>query len=240
MNATRGTGLSMLLCTALVLAVALFSIEDAQAEKKVDAPQETPQGLKLVTNTAHRLVYLADDADLHQYTRVWIIDCAVAFEKNWQRNYNRHERSLDLKVSDKDMERIKSDLAAEFRKQFTKVMTARGYEVVSEAAPDVMIIRPAIINLQVTAPDTRSATRTQTYVASAGQMTLYMELYDSVSGAQLAIVEDAKDAGRGMPMMMASRVSNIAAADRMLNSWANELADHLGDVHGEAKADVTE
>jgi len=240
MNTNTGTGVSMLISTALMLAVALAPIEDAQAKKKVDAPQVTPQGLKLVTNTGHRLVYLADDADLHQYTRVWIIDCAVAFEKNWQRDYNRNERSLDLRVSDKDVERIKTDLAAEFKEQFTQVMTDRGFDVVSEAAPDVMIIRPAIINLQISAPDTRSATMTRTYVASPGQMTLYMELYDSVSSAQLAIIEDAQDAGRGMPSMQANRVTNIAAADRLLKSWANELADHLGDVHDEAKANASE
>ena len=240
MKTIPGSGTPILAGTALLLTAALVLSGPALAKKRQDPPQETPQGLKLVTNTDHRLVYKADGADLHNYTRVRIIDCAVAFEKNWQRDYNRHERSLDLKVSDKDMERIQGDLAEEFREQFTEVMTERGYDVVDEAAPDVMIIRPAIVNLQITAPDTRSATRTLQYVASPGQMTLYLELYDSVSNAQLAVVMDAEDGGRGMPRMQANRVTNIAAADRMLKDWANELADHLGDVHGEAKADAPE
>jgi hypothetical protein len=63
-----------------------------------------------------------------------------------------------------------------------RVLEEDRYAVVDEAGEDVLLIRPAIINLDVNAPDTPQAGRSMTYVASAGEMTLYLEAYDSEPG----------------------------------------------------------
>ena len=222
---------SLLRGATIVLAAALFVSGVAMAAEKEELPQTTTDGLTLTKQTKHRIVYQGDDIDFAQYTKVMIVDCAVAMAKDWQRDYNRSERDLSRKVSDKDVTRIKETMAAEFKEVFTQTMIDSGIEVVTEPASDVIILRPAIINLSVSAPDTQSAGRSRSFTGDAGQMTLYLELYDSVSSAILAKVMDAKDAGRGAPSMSyASRVSNIAAADRLLKSWANELATHFGAV----------
>lgn len=66
-------------------------------------------------------------------------------------------------------------------------------------------------------------------------MTLYVELYDSVSSAKLAVIIDAEDAGRLTPVAtIANKVTNVAAADRILRSWAEELAGHIGEERAEA------
>jgi len=216
---------------AMLLVATLISSGPAMAAKKQDPPQTTTDGLNLVKSTDTRVVYLADGAEFDQYTKVMIIECAVAFKKNWQRDYNRSTISLDRRVSDRDVTRIKEGLAAEFKKEFTKVMTENGHEVVTEPASDVLILRPAIINLVVNAPDIQSAGITRTFVADPGQMTLYLELYDSVSSTKLALIMDAVDIGRVAPSMSyANRVTNIAAADRVLRRWAKELSGHLGEV----------
>jgi hypothetical protein len=212
-------------------------IGPAFAAKKSDPPQTTPNGLMLAEHTKNRIVYVADGAELDKYTKVMIVDCAVAFAKNWQRDYNRNAVGLSGRVQDSDVTRIKEKLASEFRKVFTETITKSGHEVVTESASDVLILRPAIINLVVNAPDVRSAGMTRTYVADPGQMTLYLELYDSVSSAMLAQIMDAKDAGRVAPSMsFANKTTNIAAADSILKSWAEELAGHLGAV---TKADTS-
>jgi hypothetical protein len=54
----------------------------------------------------------------------------------------------------------------------------------------VLIVRSAIINLDVEAPDTMQAGMNGTVAASAGQMTLYAELYDSVSNQMIGKVMD--------------------------------------------------
>jgi hypothetical protein len=61
-------------------------------------------------------------------------------------------------------------------------------------------------------------------------MTLYMELYDSVTGDIIARVLDPQAADRGGFTMEASRVTNKAEADRILRKWASLLRSHLGTV----------
>lgn len=216
---------------AMLLVATLVTSGPAMAAKKSDPPQQTTDGLNLVKQTKTRLVYLADGAEFDEYTKVMLVDCAVAFEKNWQRDYNRQSADLQRRVSDKDVTRIKDTLAAEFKKEFTKVMTDNGHEVVTEPASDVLILRPAIINLVVNAPDLQTAGMSRTYVADPGQMTLYLELYDSVSSTKLAVIMDGVDVGRVAPTMSyANKVTNISAADRVLKKWAEELSGHLGEV----------
>jgi hypothetical protein len=215
----------------MLLVATLITAGPAMAAKKQEPPQTTTDGLNLVKKTKTRIVYLADGAEFDQYTKVMIVECAVAFKKNWQRDYNRTAVDLSRRVTDRDVTRIKEGVSAEFKKEFTKVMTENGHEVVTEPASDVLILRPAIINLVVNAPDIQSTGMSRTYVADPGQMTLYLELYDSVSSTKLALIMDAVDIGRVAPSMSyANRVTNIAAADRVLKRWAEELSGHLGEV----------
>ena len=125
------------------------------------------------------------------------------------------------------MERIKKNLAEEFKKVFTEELTKAGHEVVDQTGPDVLIIRPAIVNLDVMAPDIQSPGITHVVVRSAGSLTLYLELYDSTTGAIFGKVMDAQADREGFAQL-ANRVTNKAAADRILRSWASELAGHLG------------
>jgi hypothetical protein len=203
------------------------------ADDKNDPPSKTIEGLELVKETKHRLVYLAPNADLSQYTDVAILECFVAFVKDWERDYNRDAISLQRQVSDNDMDRIKKRLAAEFKEIFTEEVTKDGkHNVVDHVGPDVLILRPAIVNLDVTAVgDQNVAGRSRTYSASAGQMTLYLELYDSVTSTIIAKITDAQaDRQGGSTFQMSSNVTNTSAADRILRSWARELIDHLGEV----------
>jgi len=211
---------------AVLLGVFLATVApDIQAAE--DVPQTTPEGMKLIKQTKSRIVYAMPGASLEPYTKVALLDCFVAFRKDWKRDYNR-SATFELRVSDKDMERIKNDLAAEFKKVFSKELADAGHEIVDLTGPDVLVIRPAIINLDVTVPDVKAAGITHTIVRSAGEMTLYMELYDSMTSAILARVMDAQAADRGGLAMEATRMHNKVEADRLLRSWAQELAGHLG------------
>ncbi len=165
-----------------------------------------------------------------------ILDCFVDFEKNWQRNYNDDTAGLEGRVTTANMERIKAALAAEFKKVFTKELEKNGgYQVVDTAAPDVLILRPALVNLVVNAPVLQTADMRTAVVASAGQMTLYLELWDSSTNTILARVMDAKaDQGMGGMAQQANRVTNTVAADDILKEWAVKLRKHLDTVRGKA------
>ena len=201
---------------------------------KEPLPQVSPEGLELQKDTKARAVYLKPGATFGKYQKIKILDCYVEFAKDWQRDHNRDAVGLDGRVRDSDVERIKTELAAEFRKVFTEELTKNGgYEVVDTDGPDVLVLRPALVNLMVTAPDLQTASMRTAVVDSAGQMTLYLELWDAASNTILARVMDPQaDDGFGGRAQIANRVTNERAADIILREWATRLRNHLDAVRG--------
>lgn len=195
-------------------------------------PEMTEDGLLRVDGSVMAVVYADPEADLSGYSRVQLLDVYVAFKKNWERE--QRSRSADpLSLTSNDVRRIKENLAREFRTVFTAALEEGGYPVVDEAADDVLLLRPAIINLDVTAPQTSRTSMTRQYVRSAGDMTLYIELYDSVTGDLIAKAMDRQvDRERDNYYTWANTVSNRAAAQRILKGWAEILLDALNEANG--------
>jgi hypothetical protein len=216
--------------TGILACIFLSLTMASSAWAKDKLPEVSKDGLHLMKHTKVRVAYAKPGLDLEKYTKVKIVDCFVQFKKNWERDYNFNEVGLEGRVTDRDMDEIKKRLAADFNKAFTKVLTKAGHAVVDETGDDVLLLRPAIINLDVTAPDLMTAGIQRSYVASAGQMTLYMELYDSATSTLLARVIDPEAGDNGGFAMQANRVTNKAEASRIMDRWAKLLSDHLGDV----------
>lgn len=222
----------------LMICLAAFSL-NAQARKQ-ELPEVSEDGLHLVKGSKLAIVYAEPGADLAPYKRVMMLDPYVAFRKNWARD-QRLNSTNKLRVSSKDMEKIKNDLAREFATVFAEELNNGGYEVVTQAADDVLLIRPAIINLDVNAPDTPSAGMSRTYTSSAGEMTLYIEVYDSVTGDIIAKALDRRaDTRNSGYYTWTNSVTNKAAAKRILKGWADILVKALQEAKSypaEARAD---
>lgn len=215
----------------LALVLGLATVFSAQLLAKDTFPETSHDGLQLKKHTRHSAVYVKPGETLDGYDKIAMTDVFVSFKKNWQRNYNDDVAGLDGRVSDKDMEAIKKRLANEFKVVFTKELQDKGgYQIVTDSAKDVLILRPAIINLVVNAPDVRTAGMETTFIASAGEMTLYLELYDSMTSDLLARVIDAEGDQEGGMAHMGGRVENKAAADRILRRWADTLRKRLDET----------
>jgi hypothetical protein len=196
----------------------------AIAKDKKELPEYTVEGLKRVTNPKDlAIVYVEPGADLSQYDRVYLVEPYVAFKKNWQRDQNRGT----IKVRTSDMDRIKVDVKELFMEVFTEELEKGGYELANERAEDVLIVKPAIIDLNVNAPDVRTAGRTNTYTDYAGSMTLYIELYDSETDDLLAkALDPTADRQTGF-MQWQTGPANRAAGKRMMRPWAEALRKGL-------------
>jgi len=213
-----------------ILAVTFLLITPGTAPAADEIPRVTHDGLHLVKGTKVRAVWMKPGADLKEYDKVAILDAYVAFRKNWKQDHNREAVGLEDRVSDKDMQRIREHLADEFKKVFTEELSTKGgHEVVETAGTGVLILRPAIINLDVTAPDLMEAGMTRNFAADTGQMTLYLELYDGRTQDIIARIVDPEAAGGGM-VQVANSVTNKADADRVLRHWADLLNAQLAEV----------
>ena len=152
----------------------------------------TEDGLVRVPSSHKAGVYRLPDATFAQYRRVMLAPASVAFRKNWD------SKSLDrlntgLKPSER--QRIADDMALAFHEELVAELVERGGFTLAEApAPDVLLIAPAITELDITAPDAGSTPGTRSFVRSAGSMTIIVELRDAASGVTVGRVIDHEKA----------------------------------------------
>jgi hypothetical protein len=197
-------------------------------------PATTPDGLELVRSDKHSAVYMKPDAELDSYGKFGVVPCQVAFRKNWQRDYNSAHRSSTQQVKQRDIDRIKSELGEECTTFFTSALTeAPAYDLVTEwqQGEPVLLVFPNIVNLDITSPDLQSPNMSRTYSASAGSMTMYLELIDAETSDVLVRAYDSK-ADPDTMVNYANKITNRQAADRMLKDWSSRLRAAMDDVIG--------
>ncbi len=215
-----------------LLAVLLGGLSSsALAKNKGDFPEYSVEGLKRISNPESlTVVYAEPGANLAQYQRMYITEPYVAFKKNWQQDQNRN---VGTRVSSSDMERIKKSTAELFMQVFTKELEHGGYQLTQELAEDVLIVKPAVLDLDLDVPDSMSATQSTTYSRDGGSMTLYMELYDSETGDLLAKAMDKRVSRHDYRMYSQSGPAIRSEARRMMQPWAEALRKGLDRAHQE-------
>ncbi|MEP5766331.1 MAG: DUF3313 family protein [Halieaceae bacterium] len=213
-SALAAATLSLLLFTAPVALA-----DDADSAMSFD-------GLKKIEGAKMALAYIDPDADFSVYKRVAVLDPQVSFQPNWLRDQNRNRAS---RVSARDKERIRVAVADLLKDVFIEALEANdGYEIVDVVGEDVLVVRASIVDLDVTAPDTNTAGRTRQLSTTAGSATIFLELFDSSSGAIIGRAVDRRAARRaGGTMMWSNRVTNTSEARRMMRVWADRLRGFL-------------
>ena len=162
-----GTAVSVAAVLFAVISLAAPSVTIAQ---KAEPPQETHDGLVLVPDRKVASAYVDPEADFSIYKKIMILDCYVAFRKDWQRD-QRRTKSTSRHVSAQDMDKIKADVAELFREVFEERLSKDGgYQIVETAGNDVLLVRPAIIDLDIEVPDPMSAGRSRVYTISSAIM----------------------------------------------------------------------
>lgn len=213
---------SLLAILALMLAV----IAPVEAHKY---PDITEEGLVRIADSRFEAVYVMEGADFSGYDKILLEDASVAFRKNWQRDLNR-SRAASGRVRDADVQKIKDELSAMLSQVFREELTEGGYAMVDSGGQDVLRIRPAIVDLDITAPDLNQVGSVSSYSESAGRATLVLELYDSETGALIAKGVDSKRDHHKGYMQWRTSVSNRADAKRALRDWARTLREGLDEA----------
>ena len=210
------------------LLIFLLSFSFATAVAGGEPPRLSHDGLVLVEDSELDQAYVLPGADLGVYDKVMLAKPHIAFKKNWQRDQNS-SRFGKWRVTDEDMERIVSRTKDLFGAVFFEVLEEYDYPVVSAAGSDVLLVRPAIIDLDVTAPDVGAVPRSETYAARGADATLFMELYDSVTGQILVRAIDKKKGKRNdlAWSIMRNETGNREDAEKAFRFWAELLVEAL-------------
>ena len=214
---------------SLIIITLIFSftaVSPVWAKKNLPAIND--EGMELVKDSDLATVYADPGADFSVYNRVMLLDATVAFKKNWKRDQNRYGNPL--RVKDRDMVKIQEEVAATLREVFTKELLDGGYAMADEPGEDVLLVKPAIVDLDVTAPDIQSSSRTMSFSESAGEMTLNLELFDSLTDKKIAKATDKKRDNYIGYLEWRTSVSNYSDAKRMMRGWAKALTSTLDEA----------
>jgi hypothetical protein len=197
----------------------------------VNAPpvaENTADGLVRVQSKQVDTVYAARGVSLARYKRVMLDSVELAFKLDWQK---RHPE-----VSESDVTRIRSQGAAVFYEIFSSALTMNnGYPLATQPAADVLRVTASITELDVAAAPGTVGTQ-RMYVVSPSDLTLFMELRDSTTGALLVRAID-REKGRAVGnLQVEGAVSNSAEARRALEMWAGLLRGALDGARNAAPA----
>lgn len=216
----------MKIIRGFIAAAALVAFAGCASLRPV--PNEvTEDGLTRITIKGVDVAYVRKGADFKQYTKIMLDPVQVSFDKDW----DPKRMASNVPLPAEDRERIRTDGAELFMDVFKKELEqGGGYPLASAAAPDVMRLSTALVDVYVTAPDTMSAGRSRTYVMEAGRATLVAEVRDSESGAILGRLYDHRAATNTGSLQWAGSVSNSFEARRMFTGWAKLLRERLDAV----------
>lgn len=215
-----------------IIALAISMVLGCNSTNLTNVPQVSPEGMELKKSTRSTVAYKKEGIDFSEYNKIQILPSVVAFKKNWKRDYNRDQSSLTTRVKDKGVMRIKADVAKLFDEVFKEEFSkGANSPIVDSVSSNTLVMRPAILDLDVAAPDLRTSANIKSYASEAGQATLFLELYDGVSGEILARVVHTSIAGDDSYYQWATRVSNRADAKRMIRKWAKALRTKYDEAH---------
>ena len=216
--------------TTTIMTLALFS-SSAMAWKSY--PDQTDDGLDRVKSKKVDALYWKEGADLKPYTKVRIEDCSVSFRKNWMRDQNSDRMGVNNRITTEDMNKIQAGLAEMFMEEFTRILQEGGYEVVEEDGEDVLLLQPAIVDLDVTAPDIsmRQPGMVQTYTTSSGEMTLTMDFVDSSTNSLFGrVIDRREDNSAGQQIQWSNSITNRSDALRIMRIWATSLVKAMDEA----------
>jgi hypothetical protein len=186
-------------------------------------------GLVKINTKGLDVVYAKPGASLAEYHQVLLRPIEVSFAKNWEQSVTSGTR---MRIGAADTQRIKDKLAALLREEVAKQLNEGGYKMTIAAGDDVLDVTMAIVNLYVTAPDVKTAGHKETYAVSAGELSLVVELRDSVTGDIIARAFDRTLATETYRAMRISSVDNAAEARAATKGWAEALRKALDRARG--------
>jgi hypothetical protein len=175
-------------------------------------------------------VYVRPGVEFKAYRSLVLDPVQVAFDKNW--DPNEYKRGAGGRVSADDMQKIRENMASEFRRVFGDELAKAGYDVVARPLEDTLQVRAGLADVYINAPDTMTAGRTNTYTMNAGRMTLVMELRDGPTGQLLARVVDRHVGSETGFAQLTTSVSNSAEFRRAVTDWAKRLVKGLNKLQG--------
>jgi len=178
------------------------------------------------------------DFNLESYSKVVLQGVGVEYRPGGSSNrrYNSTGPDGHYELTDEQKEKFQAEMADAFREELAK---GQNFEIVEKGGPDVLLVRGALLDVVSFVP-ADPVGNADIYINRVGEVTLVLELRDSVSNAILLRAVDrraAEDTARGFTH--SNSVSTKAEVRRLARTWGQILREALdrymvaGDEAGE-------
>ena len=209
----------------LVFSLALVAVLASGCETADRPPEETTSdGLVRVPARSVGGVYRAPDATFTQYQRVILEPPSISFIKDWAEKHP--------KVGPKEMARIRAEVVELFRDEFAREFVSRRspFKFAEEPAPDVLLVVPAIEDLDMIAPDTGSEAFTHSYTTGRPvTMKVTGDLRDAMTGKLIGrvIIYHPPELYANKELRAADRTANAHEQRIVYADWSRLVREAL-------------
>jgi uncharacterized protein DUF3313 len=184
-------------------------------------------GLVQVKPRQMELAWLRPGTDFRPYTKVIIDKTQVAFQPTWLKDYNLNT-NVGHQVSQAQAAQILAAAQTNFDDIFGDAFRKAGYEVVTTTGPDVLRVNSGLLDLEITAPNPDSGLQT-TWIITAGEAALIVEVRDTVTNALLGRVADRRET-QDLGRRMASTALNLSDFRLLFTHWAGICVRALAEL----------
>ncbi len=221
--------------------IALLAIGSGSGCKTTQAPvletgpnaEVTHDGLVRVRWSRYKYVWLKPGADFGRYSSVMMDPVSISYKRTpREREGRRNPTRGNFALSENQTADLKRYFGEAFEKELGKL---DNFTLTNTAGPQTLRVEAAIIDLIVNVP-TRPSGGDMVFTTSAAQMTLVLELRDSITGEILARSADRRDTQSGSgtvsDLTYSTPATNTGAVRLLFKRWAQILATRLDEIHG--------
>lgn len=217
------------LMLALAASLPAHASDETPGSRRAAVEQWGEEGLQRTNVEGIDAAFVRPGASLAGYTKVLLAPLQVSFRRDWGKPTSS---SLQGRVSQRDTQRIREELATIVQDEVARELVAGGYPVVTEPGEDVLEVRAEVTNLYVQAPDRTTTGSSRVYAVSAGEMSLVADLRDSLSGETAMRAYDHAEASETMSLHWISQSENRSEARAAAKAWARSLRQVLDRARG--------
>jgi hypothetical protein len=199
---------------ASILAFAVALAAGCAADPPPD--ETTADGLVRVPSRSVGGVYRAPDAAFTQYQRLILEPPSISFVEDWLEKHSE--------VSTAEMSRLRKESMQLFRDEFKREFVKRGpFNFAQEPAPDVLLVVPAIEDLDIKTPEAGMEPGNRTYLTGRPvTMKVTGDLRDAMTGKVVGrvITYHLPEQNPNNELRLANRTANAQEQRRVYAEWS--------------------
>jgi hypothetical protein len=184
----------------------------------------SPDGLRPLLYTRFDRAWARPGVDLSRYQRIWLVSEGVDYREPPERPYGPR---TDAALVPLQREELESTLLSSLREAF---FADGAWKLAEAPGPDTLLVRAALVDVEVDAPPEPISVRQDVIVQSAGRATIVLELLDSGTRQVLARFIDREEFEPGTGRMQSNVVTNRQEVRRTLQTWAGLARRRLDEL----------